>query len=102
MPTHWLAMTEDDAFVKFQETYPLETITLSIFKRYKPWYVRRVVKNYTCICIYCKVARDALSALQTARRTFHAQCPCQCRYCLDDKMYPDPPPSKHLCISTTL
>ena len=35
MPTHWLAMTEDDAFVKFQESYPTEKISLSIFKRYK-------------------------------------------------------------------
>jgi hypothetical protein len=83
-PIHWLSMTMAELYGLYvAELTPLcKKPSFSVFRKQRPWFVRRVVNNLTCVCLYCKKAYDMVNYIHVLRKRLHGkECVCTCTYC---------------------
>jgi hypothetical protein len=81
---HWLSVSERELYGEYVKTFLPDEKAPSFwqFNRNRPWYVRRVITNLTCVCVYCKRAYDMVKSLHVLRKDLHGKtCTCACAFC---------------------
>lgn len=75
-----------DFYIRFRAKHEVCEVSLCLFEKFKPYYIRRLKERNTCACIYhCEMVglRYGFNNMRTSTKGIHgSHCSCTCEICL--------------------